>query len=60
MNGHNSCVTMRLTQTDQEKLEKEKERTNATTSFVLSSAIERGYDLTTNDSKTKGAKINED
>ena len=41
--GHNICITMRLTPEDLARLEEEKERTNNTTSTVISSAIERGF-----------------
>jgi len=41
--GHNICVNIRLTLADLASLEDEKERTKATTSTVISSAIERGF-----------------
>jgi len=41
--GHNICVTLRLSQVDLACLEDEKERTHDTTSTVISSAIERGF-----------------
>lgn len=41
--GHNICVTMRLTPEDLARLEEEKKRTHNTTSTVISSAIERGF-----------------
>lgn len=41
--GRNICINMRLTQEDLARLEEEKERTQDTTSTVISSAIERGF-----------------
>ena len=55
--GHNICINMRLTPEDLARLEEEKKRTHNTTSTVISSAIERGFDLTvTTNPKSKGEK----
>jgi uncharacterized protein (UPF0335 family) len=44
--GRNICINLRLAQEDIIRLEEEKERTQSTMSTVISSAIERGFDLT--------------
>ncbi|MBE9594188.1 MAG: hypothetical protein IMF19_12020 [Proteobacteria bacterium] len=41
--GHNICINMRLVQKDLARLEEVKERTQCTTSMVISLAIERGF-----------------
>ena len=58
MSGHNTCINMRLSQTDLKLVKEEKKRTNATTSTVISSAIERGFALITIKHKEK-EKANE-
>lgn len=44
--GHNVCINMRLKSADLKRLEEVKNRTHTSTSSVISSAIEQGYDLT--------------
>lgn len=43
--GRNICINMRLSREDLERLEEEKARIEATTSTVISAAIERGYEI---------------
>jgi hypothetical protein len=51
--GHNICINMRLTPEDLAHLEEEKKRTHSTTSTVISSAIERGFNSTINSKHIK-------
>jgi predicted DNA-binding protein len=54
--GRNICINMRLAQEDLARLELEKERTQSTTSTVISSAIERGFTLTSSARVKRGEK----
>jgi methylphosphotriester-DNA--protein-cysteine methyltransferase len=44
--GHNVCINMRLKSADLKRLKEVKNETHDSTSSVISSAIECGYDLT--------------
>lgn len=49
--GHTRCINMRISPADLARLEEEREHTHDTTSTVISSAIERGFNLSVSGGK---------